>query len=419
MRSDVRDIKLAPKGKTRIEWADMQMPVLKIIREKFAKEKSLKGVKLAACLHVTTETANLCRTLKAGGAEVALCASNPLSTQDDVAASLAKDFGINVFSIYGEDTHTYYSHIESVLAIRPLVTLDDGGDLINVIHTKETNLIPQILASMEETTTGVNRLRAMERSGLLKIPVVAVNDAKTKYLFDNRYGTGQSALDGILRATNVLFAGKNVVVVGYGWCGRGFATRARGMGAKVIVVEVDEIRALKAAMDGFLVLPMKDAARIGDIFVTFTGNKHVIRKEHFELMKDGAIACNAGHFDIELDLVGLKTITKRVIKKVRRNVDQYILENGRRIFILGEGRLVNLVCAEGHPAAVMDMSFSTQALMVEYVASLAEKLPVRVNPVPDEIEKKIARLKLRAMGITIDEMTEEQRAYLAGWQEGT
>ncbi|MBI4231723.1 adenosylhomocysteinase [Candidatus Peregrinibacteria bacterium] len=417
-KSDIKDIGLASKGKTRIEWADGQMPVLVAIRERFAKEKPLKGLKVSACLHVTTETANLARALVAGGADLALCASNPLSTQDDTAASLVKDFEISVFAIRGEDNKTYYNHLKSALDHNPQITLDDGADLVSTIHKEYTKLIGQVSASMEETTTGVNRLRAMEKEGSLKIPVISVNDAETKYLFDNRYGTGQSTLDGILRSTNILLAGRTVVVAGFGWCGRGFASRVRGLGSKVIITEVNPIRALEATMEGYIVLPMQEVIGVGDVFVTLTGNKHVIRKEHFEKMKDGAICANSGHFDIELDLLGLKSLSKDV-KNARENVQQYILKNGKSVFVLGEGRLVNLACAEGHPAAVMDMSFATQALMVEFVAKQKKRLDVKVHNVPKEIEEWIARLKLETMGVKIDTLTKEQRNYLTGWQEGT
>ncbi len=416
---DVKDLSLAPRGKSRIEWADSQMPVLREIRARFEKEKPLKGQRIAACLHVTTETANLMRAFTAGGAEVTLCASNPLSTQDDNAASLVRDFGIATYAVRGEDSKTYYRHIHQALDLKPTLTLDDGADLVTAIHQKRTELIPGLLASMEETTTGVVRLRAMARDGALKIPVVSVNDAQTKFMFDNRYGTGQSTVDGIVRATNVLLAGRHVVVAGYGWCGRGFASRARGMGAKVVVTEVEPIRALEATMDGFPVVPMAEAARIGDIFCTLTGNKGVIRKEHFQAMKDGAIVANSGHFNVELDLEALASLTKSVRKSVRDNVDQHVLKDGRSIYVLGEGRLVNLACAEGHPAAVMDMSFATQALMTEWCVRNRGLLKVAVIDVPREVEQTIARVKLRTMGVSIDELTADQKRYLEGWQEGT
>ncbi|MBI2900897.1 MAG: adenosylhomocysteinase [Planctomycetes bacterium] len=416
---DVKDLALAAKGKNRIEWAEGQMPVLREIRARFEKEKPLKGQRIAACLHVTTETANLMRTFVAGGAEVALCASNPLSTQDDNAASLVKDFGVPVYAVRGEDSKTYYKHLNQALDIKPTLTLDDGADLVTVIHKERTELMKGLVASMEETTTGVNRLRAMARDGALKIPVISVNDAQTKFMFDNRYGTGQSTIDGIVRATNLLLAGRTVAIAGYGWCGRGVANRARGMGAKVVVTEVEPIRALEATMDGFEVRPMSEAAKVADVVVTLTGNKHVVRKEHFQAMKDGAIVANSGHFNIELDLDALKALSKQVKKGVRENVDQFVLKDGRSICVIGEGRLVNLAAAEGHPAAVMDMSFATQALMAEWVVKNRSSLKVEVMNVPREVEQWIARLKLRTMGLEIDELTEEQKKYLAGWEEGT
>jgi len=416
---DVKDLNLAAEGKRRIEWADHDMPVLRKIRERFAKEKPLAGKKMSACLHITAETANLARTLVAGGADLYLCASNPLSTQDDVAASLVNDYGIPVFAIKGEDRETYYQHIQTCIAHRPVVTMDDGADLVSTIHAEHPEMANSILGSMEETTTGVIRLRAMARDGALKFPVIAVNDAATKNLFDNRYGTGQSTIDGIIRATDVLLAGKVVVVAGYGWCGKGFAMRARGMGAKVVVTEVDAIRALEAAMDGFWVMPMEKAAEIGDVFCTLTGDIHVIRKEHFERMKDGAIVANSGHFNVEIDIDGLTELAKSVRKGVRNFVDEYDLPDGRKIFLLAEGRLVNLAAAEGHPASVMDMSFATQALTSEWVIQNKGKLEPKVYSVPTEIEDWIARLKLETMGIQIDHLTEEQRKYLASWQLGT
>jgi adenosylhomocysteinase len=419
MPYDVREIGLADAGRRRIEWAAKRMPVLAEISARFEREKPLKGVQIAACLHVTTETANLCRTLATGGAKVALCASNPLSTQDETAASLVKDFGIEVFAIRGEDTKTYYDHLAKVLDRRPTVTLDDGGDLIGAIHKTRTELIGQVAASLEETTTGIIRLRAMEKEGGLKVPVFAVNDALVKFMFDNRYGTGQSTVDGIVRATNVLLAGKNIVVCGYGWCGRGFASRARGLGAKVIVVEVDAIKALEAVMDGYQVMSLKEAAPVGDIFCTITGNKAVIRREHFERMKDGAIVANSGHFNVELDLGALADLAKEIKRQVRPNVDEFLLKDGRSVVVLAEGRLVNLACAEGHPAEVMDMSFATQALTAEHAIKLRGRLDAKVHPVPPEIEQWIARLKLKTMGVSIDELTEEQRKYLSSWQEGT
>ena len=419
MKYDIKDINLAKAGKQRIEWAGNDMPVLKLVMERFKKEKPLKGLKMSACLHITSETANLAKTLQAGGADVVLCASNPLSTQDDVSASLVKDFKIPTFAIKGEDNKTYYKHINSALDHNPDITMDDGADLVSTIHSERKDLTKRVIGSMEETTTGVIRLRAMERDGALKIPVIAVNDADTKHLFDNRYGTGQSTIDGIIRATNMLFAGKTVVFAGYGWCGKGAAMRAKGMGAKVIVTEVKPIRALEAAMDGFLVTSMKEAARIGDLFCTLTGNIHVLRKEHFEAMKDGAIICNSGHFNVEIDIDALKAISKDVRLGVRSYVDQYTLKNGKSIYLLAEGRLINLAAAEGHPACVMDMSFAVQALATEYVVKNKGKLQPKVYNVPKEIDEWISRLKLQTMGITIDKLTKEQEKYLVSWQEGT
>jgi len=380
---DIKNIKLAPEGKKRIEWADNDMPVLKLVREKFEKEKPLAGKKMSACLHMTAETANLARTLKAGGADLVCCASNPLSTQDDVTASLVKDYGIPVFAITGEDTETYYKHLKAAIVHSPVVTMDDGADLVSSIHTDYPELSKNILGSMEETTTGVIRLRAMERDGALKFPVIAVNDAMTKNLFDNRYGTGQSTVDGIIRATDILLAGKTVVTAGYGWCGKGFASRCKGMGANVIVTEVDPIRALEAAMDGFRVMKMEEAAPIGNLFCTLTGDLNVIRAEHFAKMQDGAIVANSGHFNVELDIPGLKSISVEVRKQVRNFVDQYILKNGNRVNLLADGRLINLAAAEGHPASVMDMSFATQALATEFVIEQAGKLTAKVYNVPD------------------------------------
>lgn len=419
MPYDVKDIGLAPKGKRRIEWAGKRMPVLREIAQRFKNEQPLKGVQIGACLHVTTETANLCRTLVEGGARVALCASNPLSTQDDTAASLVKDYGIEVFAIRAEDNKTYYDHLNSVLDRKPAITMDDGADLVNMLHKERKDLQGTVVASLEETTTGIIRLKALQREGALKIPVVAVNDALTKFMFDNRYGTGQSTLDGIVRATNLLIAGKTVVVAGYGWCGRGFAMRARGLGAKVVITEVDAIKALEAVMDGYQVMPMLEAARIGDIFCTVTGNKGVIRRDHYELMKDGAVICNSGHFNVELDMGALTDLSKEIKKGIRDNVDEYVLKSGRSLYMLGEGRLVNLACAEGHPAEVMDMSFATQALMCEHAYKSRGKLDVRVHPVPQDIEQWIARLKLKTMGVSIDNLTDEQKKYLESWQEGT
>lgn len=419
MEYDVKSLDLAPEGKRRIAWADRDMPVLKLIRERFLKEKPLKGKRMSACLHVTAETANLARTLQAGGAELCLVASNPLSTQDDVAASLVKDYGIAVFAINGEDKESYYKHIRAAIEYKPHVTMDDGADLVSTIHFEYADQASEILGSMEETTTGVIRLRAMAKDGALKIPVIAVNDAKTKNLFDNRYGTGQSTVDGIIRATDILLAGKTVVVAGYGWCGRGFAMRCKGMGADVIVTEVDSVKAIEAAMDGFRIMPMQEAAKVGDLFCTLTGDINVIRKEHFEVMKDGAIVANSGHFNVEIDIPALKKLAKEVKKEVRHLVDGYVLPNGRTIYLLAEGRLINLAAAEGHPASVMDMSFSTQALMTEWVVRQKEKLTVNVHDVPEEIEDWVARLKLQSMGIAIDELTDEQKEYLASWDIGT
>ncbi len=419
MDYDVKDLTLADEGKRRILWADGDMPVLRAIRERFEKEKPLAGKKMSACLHVTAETANLVRTLKAGGADIYLCASNPLSTQDDVAASLVRDFDIPVFAINGEDRDLYYRHIEKCVEHQPVITMDDGADLVSDIHAKHGEMASQILGSMEETTTGVIRLRAMEKDGALKFPVIAVNDAATKNLFDNRYGTGQSTIDGIIRAADVLIAGKIFVVAGYGWCGKGVAKRADGMGAKVVVTEVDPIRALEAAMDGFWVMPMTEAAQIGDVFVTLTGDIHVLRPEHFEKMKDGAIVANSGHFNVEIDIPGLEKMAKEVHRGVRNFVDQYVLPNGHRINLLAEGRLVNLAAAEGHPASVMDMSFATQALTSEWVIQNHGKLKAKVYKVPEEIEDWIARLKLESMGVGIDTLTEEQKEYLSSWTMGT
>jgi adenosylhomocysteinase len=418
MNYDVKDLNLAEKGKLRIEWAEQSMPVLRLIRERFEKEQPLKGVRIGACLHVTTETANLMRTLKAGGADASICASNPLSTQDDVAASLVQDYGIPVFAIKGEDNETYYKHIHAVLDRNPQITMDDGADVVSTLHSERKDLLENVIGGTEETTTGVIRLRSMANNKVLGYPIVAVNDAETKHFFDNRYGTGQSTLDGIIRATNTLVAGKNVVVCGYGWCGRGVAMRADGLGAKVIVVEVEPVKGLEAAMDGYQVMPIAEAAKIGDIFVTVTGDIHVIRKEHFEVMKDGAIVCNSGHFNVELDLEGLDTITTSK-RMMREFVEEHTLNTGANIYVLGEGRLINLAAAEGHPAAVMDMSFANQALSAEYMVKHAASLENTVYAVPEELDKEIARLKLESMGIQIDELTEEQKKYLASWQMGT
>lgn len=419
MKYDIKDINLAAKGKTRIEWADGDMPVLQQVRARFAKEKPLQGKKMAACLHVTAETANLCRTLKAGGADMVLCASNPLSTQDDVAASLVSDYGIPVFAITGEDHDTYYNHIRDAIEHNPVVTMDDGADLVSNIHSDYPEVAKNIIGSMEETTTGVIRLKAMANDGALKFPVIAVNDATTKNLFDNRYGTGQSTVDGIIRATDILLAGKNVVVAGYGWCGKGFSMRCRGMGANIIVTEVDPIRALEAAMDGFRVMPMAEAAKIGDLFCTLTGDIHVIRPEHMQVMKNGAIIANSGHFNVEIDLDGLKKLAVGESVEVRNLVDEYTLPSGNKIKVLADGRLINLAAAEGHPASVMDMSFATQALATEWAVKNAGKLEVKVHNVPTDIEDWVSNLKLKSMNIEIDELTEEQKEYLSSWEMGT
>jgi adenosylhomocysteinase len=418
VKYDIKNPTFSKKGKLKIEWAEGNMPVLRLIRERFKEEKPLKSTKLSCCLHVTTETANLMITLKSGGANVALCASNPLSTQDDVAASLVEDYGIPVFAINGENRETYYQHIDAVLEVNPQITMDDGADLVSTIHSRRENLISQIIGGTEETTTGVIRMKSLERAGQLKYPLIAVNDSKTKHFFDNRYGTGQSTVDGILRATNTLLAGSTFVVCGYGWCGRGLAQKASGMGAKVIVTEVDPLKAIEATMDGFWVMTLKKAAAIGDIFVTLTGDINVISKEHFLKMKDGAIVANSGHFNVEIDLKALKAISqgKRV---VRDYVEEYRLENGRRINLLGQGRLINLVAGEGHPALVMDMSFANQALAVEYLKKEGEGLDPKVYKVPAQIDNKIAELKLSSMGIRIDQLTPEQLEYLSSWQLGT
>ena len=416
---DVKDLGLADAGRRRIEWADREMPVLRSIRERFAKEQPLKGLTAVACLHVTAETANLMRTLKAGGMNVILCASNPLSTQDEVAAALVQHYGVATFAIKGEDNETYYQHILAALEHKPNFTMDDGADTVGIIHTEKRELIENIIGGTEETTTGVIRLRAMAKDGVLAYPIVAVNDAQTKHFFDNRYGTGQSTIDGIIRATNVLLAGKFFVVGGYGWCGKGLAMRAKGIGAQVIVTEVDPLRALEATLDGFHVMPMADAAKVGDVFCTVTGDKDVIRGEHFAAMKDGAIVCNSGHFNVEIDIPALDTMAGGRKEEVRPFVDQYTLEDDRKIFILGEGRLINLASAEGHPASVMDMSFANQALCAEYMAANAKTLGKDVYTVPQDIDTEIARLKLEALGVKIDTLTEEQIKYLASWQEGT
>jgi adenosylhomocysteinase len=415
---DVKDLSLAPAGQLKIDWAEQFMPVLRQVRERFAKEQPLKGVRLGACLHVTTETAVLMMTLQAGGAQVALCASNPLSTQDDVAAALAAEHDIATFARKGEDNASYYRHIQSVLAIRPQMTMDDGADLISTLHGERRDLLPGVLGGTEETTTGVIRLRAMEKDGVLGFPVIAVNDADTKHLFDNRYGTGQSTLDGILRATNILLAGKIVVVAGYGMCGRGVAMRAHGMGAQVIVTEISAMRALEALMDGYRVMPMTKAAEEGDVFVTVTGNTSIIRTEHVASMKDGAILANSGHFNVEIDLEGLAGLAQSR-RAVRPFVEEFVLRGGKRLYVLGEGRLINLAAAEGHPAIVMDMSFANQALSAEYMAKHGRTLTARVYGVPRDIDLEIARLKLRAMDVQIDELTREQETYLSSWTHGT
>ena len=437
----VRDLSLAPAGKLKIEWADASMPVLSRIRERFEKEKPLAGVRLSACLHVTTETANLARTLAAAGADVLLCASNPLSTQDDAAASLVADYGVAVYAIKGEDHSTYYDHIRAALAHRPNLTMDDGADLVSTLlflalgkdsdvdpvirqwaaalaAEDRASLLEGVLGGTEETTTGVVRLRAMEGAGVLKFPVVAVNEAKTKHFFDNRYGTGQSTMDGIVRATNLLIAGTNVVVAGYGWCGRGVAMRARGLGGHVIVTEIDSTKAIEAALDGYRVLPMEEAARIGDLFVTVTGNKSVLRDEHFRVMKDGAVVCNSGHFNVEIEIPALEALA-RSRRRTREFVEEFTLADGRRIHLLAEGRLINLAAAEGHPASVMDMSFANQALAAEYMVKNHSSLEKRVYPVPEEIDREIARLKLASMGIRIDVPTAAQETYMTSWEEGT
>ena len=418
LAGDVKDLALAERGKRKIEWANQQMPVLQLIRKRFISEQPLRGVRLSACLHVTSETANLAITLRDGGAEVVLCASNPLSTQDEVAACLVKDYGIPTFAIKGEDNLTYYAHLDAALEHKPQLTMDDGADLVTALITKRADLVPGVIGGTEETTTGVIRLRAMAKDGTLKYPIFSVNDALTKHLFDNRYGTGQSTIDGILRATNLLLAGSKFVVAGYGWCGRGVAMRAKGLGADVIVTEINPVRALEAVMDGFRVMPMAEAARIGDIFVTVTGNKSVLAHEHFERMKDGAVLCNSGHFNVEIDIPALEKLSNGK-KPARPFVDEYAMKDGRRLYLLGEGRLINLACAEGHPAAVMDMSFANQALSAEYLLQHAKELGPQVYPVPELIDRQIAKLKLESMGIHADRLTSEQEHYLASWSEGT
>jgi len=418
MNYNIKDIKLAKKGALRIEWAAKNMPVLGLVAKRFSKEKPLKGIKVAACLHVTTETAVLIETLKLGGASLVLCAANPLSTQDDVAASLLKNLKIAVFAIKGENTKTYYQHINSVLTSKPEITMDDGADLVSTIHKRRYSRHSNIIGGTEETTTGVIRLRALANEGKLRYPIIAINDAKTKHLFDNRYGTGQSTVDGIIRATNKLLAGCNFVICGYGWCGRGVAMRARGMAAKVIVVEVDPLRALEATMDGYEVMSIKEASKVGDVFVTTTGDTSVIRREHFLLMKDGAILANSGHFNVEIDIPALEKLAQAK-KSIREFVDEYILRNGRKIYVLGQGRVINLTAAEGHPAQVMDMSFANQALSVEYISKHHKELKNRVYTVPEAIDKNIARLKLKSLGIRIDTLNAEQKKYLSSWEIGT
>ncbi len=416
--SDVKDFALADLGKKRIDWANQSMKVLQIIRKEFIKNQPLKGIRIAACLHVTAETANLMITLRDGGADAVLCASNPLSTQDDVAACLVRDYNIPVFAIKGEDNDTYYQHIMSALDHKPHITMDDGADLVSIALTKRTDVMEGIIAGTEETTTGVIRLRAMAKEGVLKYPIIAVNDADTKHMFDNRYGTGQSTIDGIVRATNFLLAGSKFVVAGYGWCGRGLASRARGLGAEVIVTEIDPTKAIEAVMDGYRVMSMHEAAKLGDVFCTVTGNKNVLAKDHFELMKDGAIISNSGHFNVEIDIPALEKMSSS--KRTTRNfVEEYSLKDGRKINLLGEGRLINLASAEGHPPSVMDMSFADQALSVEYLVKNHKSLEKKVFKVPDELDKRVAKLKLESMGIKIDRLTPEQEEYLAGWSEGT
>ncbi|HEY4688055.1 MAG TPA: adenosylhomocysteinase [Anaerolineae bacterium] len=415
----VKNLGLATGGRYRIEWAEQEMPVLRLIRTRFKQEQPLKGLRVSACLHVTTETANLMHTLQAGGADLVLCASNPLSTQDDVAASLVANHEIPVYAIKGEDNQTYYEHIKAALDHKPHITMDDGADLVSTLHKERTDLIPNVIGGTEETTTGVIRLRAMAKEGALKFPVIAINDADTKHLFDNRYGTGQSTLDGVIRATNILFAGKTVVVAGYGWCSRGIAMRAKGLGAHVVVTEVDPLKALEAVMDGFEAMPMVEAAPHGDIFITATGDINVIDAPHFERLKDGAIMCNSGHFNVEINIPALEAMSQGQPRKVREFVDQYTLKDGRKVNLLGEGRLINLAAAEGHPASVMDMSFANQALSLEYLAKQGKSLAKQVHTVPADIDREVARLKLEAMGIHIDVLTEEQKKYLESWEEGT
>jgi adenosylhomocysteinase len=415
---DIKSIDLADLGKRRIEWANQSMPVLQSIRKDFIKNQPLKGIRISACLHVTTETANLAITLRDGGADVVLCASNPLSTQDDVAAALVRDYNMSVHAIKGEDNETYYKHILSALDHKPHLTMDDGADLVSTALTKRQDVVEGIIAGTEETTTGVIRLRAMAKEGALRYPIIAVNDALTKHMFDNRYGTGQSTMDGVIRCTNSLIAGSKFVIAGYGWCGRGLASRARGMGAEVIVTEIDPTKAIEAVMDGYRVMSMHEAARLGDIFVTVTGNKNVIGREHFELMKNGAVVANSGHFNVEIDIPALEKLASSK-RQTREFVDEYALKDGRKIYLLGEGRLINLAAAEGHPASVMDMSFANQALSCEYLVKNHKSLERKVYPVPEDLDKKIARLKLESMGIKIDRLSPEQEEYLASWSEGT
>jgi len=414
---DIKDPSLAEAGRLRIEWAYREMPVIKLIRDRFTKEKPLKDVRVSACLHITTETANLALALKEGGADIILCASNPLSTQDDAAAALV-EYGIPTNAIKGEDKATYYKHINTALDNKPQLTVDDGADLVSTIHAKRSNLISNLIGGTEETTTGVIRLRSLEKAGKLKYPIIAVNDAQTKYLFDNRYGTGQSTIDGITRATNILWAGKKVVICGYGWCGRGIALRAKGLGSQVIVTEVEPLRALEAVMDGYQVMPLLEAAGVGDIFITTAGDKNVIDKAHLQLMKDGAILANSGHFNVEINIQALESLSHSQ-RRIRPFVDEYTLDNGRHLYLLAEGRLVNLAAAEGHPASVMDMSFANQALCLEYMVKNKGSLEPKVYPVPEEIDKQVARLKLNSMGIEIDSLTPEQKEYLASWEQGT
>ena len=416
-RYHIKDPSLASEGKKRIEWASREMPVIRLIRDRFAAQKPLKGIRVSACLHITTETANLALTLKEGGADIILCASNPLSTQDDVAAALV-EYGIPVNAIRGEDEATYYKHINAALDNRPQLTVDDGADLVTTLHTKRAKLIADVIGGTEETTTGVIRLRSLERAGKLKYPIIAVNDAQTKYLFDNRYGTGQSTIDGVTRATNVLWAGKKVVVCGYGWCGQGIALRAKGLGSQVVITEVEPVKALEAVMDGYQVMPIVEAARLGDIFITVTGDKNVIDKPHLQAMKDGAILANSGHFNVEINIPALESLA-RSKRRIRPLVDEYTLNDGRRLYLLAEGRLVNLAAAEGHPASVMDMSFANQALCLEYMVKNRGSLKIKVHPVPKKIDKQVARLKLNSMGISIDRLTPEQKEYLTSWEQGT